>query len=144
MLGIGAGAGVGYAVLTAAGALDVRAELPLLGSYPVLTALPAATALLLLWSGRRPRLGSARYGAAAVVFVGMPVIYFVILPLGLALNHATWTKPESAIMADGMPAIGFGPAAAVGLLLLHLVARPAREDATSRRMQASSAAAASR
>jgi hypothetical protein len=50
-------------VLTAAGALNngLVPAFPF-GWIPVLAGVPAATALLLIWSGHRARLGAVQYG----------------------------------------------------------------------------------
>ncbi len=129
---LGIGVGVVFAVLTAVGALNNGFHLPfLLGWIPVLAGVPAATALLLLWSGRRARLGAVQYGTAAMVLVGLPVLYGFAILVGLPLSALTWNRQEHSHMFDGPAYIGAGPAAAVALLLLHLWARPAREDVYS-------------
>lgn len=131
---LGIGVGVVFAVLTAAGALNNGVGLPflpLLGWIPVLAGVPAATALLLLWSGHRARLGAARYGAAAMVLVGLPTLYVLAILVGLPLGTMTWNRQEHGHDFDGFAYIGAGPAAAAALLILHLWPFPAREDVPS-------------
>ena len=118
---LGIGVGVVFAVLTAAGALNkgLVLLLPLFGGLPVLAGVPAATALLLIWSGHRARLGAVQYAAAAMVLVGMPVLYGFAILVGLPLGAMTWNRQDHRDF-DGFPYIGAGPAAAFALLILHL------------------------
>ena len=119
---LGIGVGVVFAVLTAAGALNngLVLLLPLFGGLPVLAGVPAATALLLIWSGHRTRLGAVQYAAAALVLVGMPVLYGFAILVGLPLGAMTWNRQDHSHMFDGFAYIGAGPAAAFALLILHL------------------------
>jgi len=119
---LGIGVGVVFAVLTAAGALNNGLELPFLAAswIPVLAGVPAATALLLIWSGHRARLGAVQYAAAALVLVGMPVLYGFAILVGLPLGAMTWNRQDHSHMFDGFAYIGAGPAAAFALLILHL------------------------
>ena len=86
----------------------------------MLAGVPAATALLLIWSGHRARLGAVQYAAAAMVLVGLPVLYGFAILVGLPLGAMTWNRQDHSHMFDGFAYIGAGPAAAFALLILHL------------------------
>lgn len=123
---VGIGVGAVFAVLTMTGVRSTLVLLPPFGVWiiPVLAGVPAATALLLVWSGRRSHLGTVQYGAAAVVLVGLPIFYGFAIILGMVLSSMSWSPPPSAHSADGLPTIGAGPVAALVLLFVHVCARP--------------------
>ena len=123
---VGIGVGAVFAVLTMTGVHSTLVHLTPFGVWiiPVLAGVPAATALLLVWSGRQSHLGKIQYGAAAVVLVGLPVFYgFAIIP-GMVLSAMSWSPPPSAHHEEVLPTIGAGPMAALALLYVHLCARP--------------------
>jgi len=123
---VGIGVGAVFAVLTMTGVHGTLVHLTPFGVWiiPVLAGVPAATALLLVWSRRQSHLGTIQYGAAAVVLVGLPVLYGFAVILGMVLSSMSWSPPPSAHHEEVLPTIGAGPVAALVLLYVHLCARP--------------------
>ena len=107
----------------------------------MLAGVSAATVLLLIWSGRRARLGAVQYGAVAMVLVGMPVLYGFAILVGLPFGAMTWNRQDHSHMFDGFAYIGAGPAAAFALLILHLWGDVARRSSPSARRSRAGGAA---